>query len=117
MLGPAVSMERPTLAKEERKAASLEATRKQGTAGNGAVKASAPEEIPVHGRHLILRRREEAVPGVLTQTLAIPIDEGNLEDEVGRETGGSHKSGGRTEDKNVASLQMATRTDPPATPT
>ena len=117
MLGLAALMEKPTLAKEERKAASLEATRKQGTAGNGAVKASAPEEIPVHGRHLILRRKEEAVPGVLTQTLAIPIDEGNLEDEAGRETGGGHKSGGKADDKDVAPRRMAPRTNPPVMPT
>ena len=117
MLGLAALMEKPTLAKEERKAASLEATRKQGTAGNGAVKASAPEEIPVHGRHLTLRRRREAVPGVLTETLAIPIDKGNLEDEAGQETGGGHKSGGKADDKNVAPRRMAPRTNPPVMPT
>ena len=110
-------MEKPMLEKEERKAASLEATRKQGTAGNGAVKASAPEEIPVHGRHLTLRRRREAVPGVLTETLAIPIDKGNLENEAGQEKWGSHRSGGKADDQNVAPFRMAARTDPPATPT
>ena len=108
-------MEKPMLEKEERKAASLEATRKQETAGNGAVKAGAPEETPVHGRHLTLRRRREAVPRVPTKTLAIP--RGNLENEAGQDKGGSLRSGGKAHDQNVAPRRMAPRTDPPATPT
>ena len=115
MLGLAALMEKPTLVKEERKAASLEATRKQGTAGNGAVKASAPEETPVHGRHLTLRRRREAVPRVPTKTLAIP--RGNLENEAGQDKGGSLRSGGKAHDQDVEPRRMAPRTDPPATPT
>ena len=117
MLGLAALMEKPMLEKEERKAASLEATRKQGTAGNGAVKASAPEEIPVHGRHLTLRRRREAMPGVPTMTLAIPNGKGNLENEAGQDKGGSLRSGGKAHDQDVAPRRMAPRTDPPATPT
>ena len=116
VLGLAALMEKPTLVKEDRKAASLEATRKQETAGNGAVKASAPEETHVHGRHLTLRRRRrEAAPRVPTKTLAIPRD--NLEKEAGQDKGGSLRSGGKAHDQDVEPRRMAPRTDPPATPT
>ena len=116
MLGPAVSMEKLMLAKEERKAASLGATRKQGTAGNGAARASAPEENTVHGRHLILKTRREAVPEVPTETrtLAIPMD--NLEREADERVGGSPRSGGKVHDKDVGPRQMAQRTNLPAAP-
>ena len=107
-------MEKPTLAKEVRKAASLGATREQGTAGNGAVKASAPEDKTVHGRHPTPKTRREAVPRVPTRTLAIP--RGNLEKEADQESGGSLRSGGKVHDKDVGPRQMAQRTNLPAAP-
>ena len=109
-------MEKPMLAKEERKEASLGATRKAGTAGNGKVKASAPEERTVHGRHLILKRKREAVPRAPTRirTLAIPTD--NLEKEADQKDEGSPRSGGRVHDRNVEPRQMAQRTNLSAAP-
>ena len=105
MHGPAASMEKPMLAKEERKEASLGATRKTGSAGNGKMKANAPEEKTVHGRHLIQKTKREAVPRAPTRTLAIP--KGNLEKEADPKEGGSPRSGGRAHDKNVEPRQMA----------
>ena len=114
--GLTASMEKPMLAKEERKEASLGATRKTGNAGNGKMKANAPEEKTVHGRHLILKTRREAVPGVptRTRTLAIPTD--NLEQEADQRVGGSPRSGGKVHDKDVGPRQMAQRTNLPAAP-
>ena len=109
-------MERPTLAKEERKAASLGATRKQGTAGNGKAKVNAPEEKTVHGRHLILKTRREAVPGVPTRTRTLAIPTGNLEKEADQRSGGSPRSGGKVHDKDVGPRQMAPRTNLSAAP-
>ena len=114
--GPAVSMEKPTLAKEVRKAASLGATRRTGSAGNGATRASAPEETTVHGRHPTLKTKREAVPKVPTKTRRLAIPKGNLEKEADQESGGSHRSGGKAHDKNVGPRQMAQRTNPSAAP-
>ena len=104
------------LAKEERKAASLGATRKAGSAGNGKAKASAPEEKTVHGRHLILKTRREAVPRAPTRIRTLAIQKGNLEKEADPKKGGSPRSGGRTHDKNVAPRQMAQGTNLSAAP-
>ena len=104
MLGPAISIEKLMLEKEERKEAS-QAIRKAETAGNGKVKANAPEERIVHGRHLTLKTRREAVPRAPTRTLA--IQKGNLEKEADQKEGGSPRSGGRVHDKNVEPRRMA----------
>ena len=114
--GPAVLMEKPMLAKEVRKAASLGATRKMGSAGNGATKASAPEEITVHGRHPTLKTKREAVPKVPTKRRRLAIPKGNLEKEADQESGGSLRSGGKVHDKNVGPRQMAQRTNLSAAP-
>ena len=105
MRGPAVSMEKLMLEKEERKEASLVTTRGMENAGNGKMKANAPEEKIVHGRHLTLKTRREAVPRAPTRTLA--IQKGNLEKEADQKEGGSPRSGGRVHDKNVEPRRMA----------
>ena len=117
MHGPAALMEKPTPAREmARKAASLGATRKMGSAGNGATKASAPEEITVHGRHPTLKTKREAVPKVPTKRRRLAIPKGNLEKEAGQENGGSHSSGGKVHARNVEPRQAAKRTNLPAAP-
>ena len=67
MRGPAVLMEELMLGKEERKVASLAATREAETADNGRMKASAPEVKTVHGRFPILKKRKEVDPRVLAK--------------------------------------------------
>ena len=116
MHGPAVSMEKPTLAKEVRKAASLGATRKTGSAGNGKAKVNAPEETTVHGRHLTPKIRREAVLEVPTRTRTLATPTGNLEKEADQRSGGSPRSGGRVHDKNVEPRRMAQRTNLSAAP-
>ncbi len=100
-------MEEPMLEKEERKEASLATTLRAGTAGNGKVKANAPEETTVHGRHLTPKIRREAVLEVPTRTRTLAIPTGNLEKEADQRSGGSPRSGGRVHDKNVEPRQMA----------
>ncbi len=116
MHGPAASMEKPTLAKEERKEASQEATQKTGSAGNGKMKANAPEERNVHGRHLILMTNREAVPRAPTRIRTLANPTGNLEREADQKDEGSPSSGGRVHDKNVAPRQMAQGTNLSAAP-
>ena len=114
MRGPAVLMEKLMLGKEERKVASLAATREAETADNGKMKANAPEEKIARGRHLILTKRKEVVPRATTRTLAMEM--GNLEKEADQKEEGSPKSGGKAQDKNVAPRQMASGTNPSAAP-
>ena len=58
-----------------------------GTAGNGATKASAPEERIVHGRLPILRKRKEADPRVLARRKSEKLVRGDkkLENVAGQE--------------------------------
>ena len=87
--GPAASMVKLIPAMEVvRKPASLGETREQGTAGNGAMKASDPEAKTVHGRHPILRRRREAEPRALARKREMPArGDRNLEKEAGPKRG------------------------------
>ena len=116
MRGPAVLMEEPMLEKEERKEASLAATRQAGTAGNGKTKASAPEERIVRGRPLTLKIRREAVPRAPTRIRTLAIPKGNLEKEADQKEGGSPRSGGRAHDRNVEPRRMAQGINPSAAP-
>ena len=116
MHGPAASMEKPMLAKEERKEASLGATRKTGSAGNGKMKANAPEEKTVHGRYPIPKTKREAMPRAPTRIRTLAIPKGDLENEADQKEGGSPRSGGRTRDKNVGPRRMAQGINPSAAP-
>ena len=114
MRGPAILMEKLMLGKEERKVASLAATRETETADNGKMKVNAPEERIARGKHPIPTKRKEVVPRATTRTLAMGM--GNLEKEADQKEEGSPKSGGKAQDKNVAPRQMASGTNPSAAP-
>ena len=107
-------MEKLMLGKEERKVASLAATREAETADNGKMKANAPEEKIARGRHLILKTKREAVPRAPTRIRTLAIPTGNLEKEADQKDEGSPESGGRVHD--VAPRQMALGTNLSAAP-
>ena len=89
-------MVKPILAKEvARKAASLGETLVSGTAGNGAMKASALEAKIVPGRLPTLRKRKEADPKALAKNprKGIPVrGDRALESAAGQEQGRNPRS-------------------------
>ena len=93
-----------------RKAASLGETFVLGTAGNGATKASAPEEKIVHGRHPILMKRREAEPRFLARRKREKPARGdkNLESVAGQKRG-RNPSSGLKESASSAELHRAER--------
>ena len=96
MHGPIALMEKPIPAREVvRKEASLGETRKLGTAGNGATKASAPEARTVLGRLPTLRRRREVELVALARRNKMPVrGDKDLEREAGQKRGKSLRRGG-----------------------
>ena len=110
MRGLVVLMEEPMLGKEERKVASLAATREAETADNGKMKASAPEERIVHEKLPILSKRKEADPRVLARRKREKPARGdkNLENVAGQKQG-RNPSSGLKENASSAELRRAER--------
>ena len=94
--GPTALMAKPIPAREVvRKAASLGETRELGTAGNGAMKASAPEAKTVLGRLPILRTKREVELEALARKRKMPVrGDKDLEKEAGQKRGRNPSSGG-----------------------